>query len=184
MRATTANEAAWIIAGYHLNAASHTVERVFAHLPHEEAVMFNEGEEEEACRDVIEDVVSSQLKAWMILNASNSPDAECASFLTFDQMPKFFRYVNGEWIKRKKDYSRHILGTIKSVRPTFTSTYAVRLLCYHKAGVKSFEELRTVDGVVHETFIGAAKVCFLSTFSYIPKNLIDNIIKKSNYSSN
>ncbi|TKR82505.1 hypothetical protein L596_016223 [Steinernema carpocapsae] len=45
----------------------------------------------------------------------------------------------------------------KPVHPRYTEMFAVRLLAMNRTFITSFEELRTVDNVIHESFVEAAK---------------------------
>ncbi len=66
------------------------------------------------------------------------------------------------WKRRKNQWK--VLARIYPVCPKFAERFAIRLLLLHKAGPTSFEDLRTLDGTLHPTFIQAARVCFLHYF--------------------
>ncbi|PAV86040.1 hypothetical protein WR25_26520 isoform B [Diploscapter pachys] len=154
MRAMTAIEGAWEIAGYGRFGSSHIVETNFIHLPNEEPVIFEEGKEDEVSVTKL-----SRLDAWFALNGTNDIEAKK---LTFNELPKFYKWRNGEWKKYKRNISERKIGRVKSVHPRYAEKFAVRLLTMNRTGIKSFTELRTTvdeDGVemVHETFAGAAK---------------------------
>lgn len=158
MRAVTANEAAWELMRLSRCGMSHDVETQFVHNPDEETISFKMGDEDLAIRRVQMAKVMSHLKAWFKLNANPGPHQALAQSLTFADIPKYFNYIDGKFVHRKNDYSLHILGRIKSVHPRFLSQFAIRLLALNRTGIISFEDLRTVDGVVHDTFVDAAKV--------------------------
>lgn len=58
-----------------------------------------------------------------------------------------------EWVKRK-GYNNTI-GRIYSVSPSQVELFHLRLLLLSVKGKKSFEDLCTVDGVVHDKFSSA-----------------------------
>lgn len=158
MRALTAAEAAWDIAGYNRAGSSHTVVTLFVHCPGEEPIKMNLDKSEQTYAKVLNEEVLSRLKAWFQLNKSTGPRAIKAKECTYDELPKYFTYKKNKWTLRKKDYSLHTLGKIKFVRPRYLEQFAIRLLCMNQRGVKSFDELRTVNGKLHDTFVGAARV--------------------------
>ena len=48
------------------------------------------------------------------------------------------------------------IGRLYSVHPAQVQLYALRLLLNHVRGPTSFEDIRTVDGVLHDSFQDAA----------------------------
>lgn len=60
-----------------------------------------------------------------------------------------------------ESFRKSALGTVASVNPRRAELFAIRILCLHRKGIQSFEELRTVGDIVHPTFVDAAKVCLL-----------------------
>lgn len=116
------------------------------------------GDEEEANRVAESGAVQSKLTAFFSLNASDALHSDLARTLTFAEVPKFFTYSSGAWKWRRNDYSAHVIGKVKAVLPRYIVPFAIRLLALNKRGPTSFEDLRTVDGTVHETFVDACKV--------------------------
>ena len=52
------------------------------------------------------------------------------------------------------------MARIKSVWPGMGEVFYIRLLLFHKPA-RSFEELRTIDGTLHDTFEGASRAAGL-----------------------
>jgi hypothetical protein len=63
----------------------------------------------------------------------------------------------GVWVPRVKGSKAGVLSRVTSVSPKNTDVYAIRLLLMTIPGPKSFIDLRTVDGVVYESFVDAAQ---------------------------
>jgi len=59
-----------------------------------------------------------------------------------------------EWIPRSKGFS---LGRLTYVRPTSGELYFLRLLLNHVRGALSFDHLKNISGVMHQTFQHACK---------------------------
>lgn len=155
MRAVTANEAAWEIAGNRRNAKSHQVVFLSVRRPQEEPIVFAPGEEEGMAQRLQTEDPMTPLKAWFELNRTGEV---AARNVTFDRIPRFFYYKNGRWIKRNPQKGKEVLGRIWSVKPTNRELFAIKLLCENVGNPRSFEELRTVNRRLYPTFVEAAQV--------------------------
>ncbi|KAK0408318.1 hypothetical protein QR680_003886 [Steinernema hermaphroditum] len=140
MRAATSCEAAWEVSAYGTNGSSHSVFTTYIHAPDEETVIVPTGHEEEVLHRIEqqENELPSMLKAWFKIN-SHPP-------------------AGTEDILRDLTFCR-----IKSVHPRYMEKFAIRLLAMNRKFMKSFEDLRTVDGIYYDTFVDAAKQLGLMT---------------------
>ena len=117
------------------------------HLPNYQAVYFQAGEEELALENAVEN--DTHLTAWFKLNRENQhaqqflyPEIPC--HFVFDQKNKI-------WKTRQRGAGK-VISRMYSARPNEGERFFLRLLLLHTPGATSFEDLRTVDGVLLETF--------------------------------
>ena len=96
---------------------------------------------------------NTTLTAWFQLNQVNE-DAhqylytDIPVHYTFDKRTKVWR--------RRRCQAAPTIGRVYQVQPTDPQRYALRLLLLDRSGVTSFEDMRTVDGQLHDTFKEAA----------------------------
>ncbi|CAG8492365.1 13106_t:CDS:2, partial [Dentiscutata heterogama] len=79
-----------------------------------------------------------------------------AANLLYSEFPKFFRWVKGAWIRRKRSGSK-VIGRLYSCSPIDSERFCLRLLLCHIRGPTSFESLRTINGITYLTFKQAAQ---------------------------
>jgi hypothetical protein len=92
------------------------------------------------------------LTAWFKLNAKN-PDAR--QYLYHDIPQHFVFERNGTWKHRLQGES--VIGRMYSVSPSDVEHYHLRLLLLYTPGACSFDDLKTVDGQICQTFMEATK---------------------------
>jgi PIF1-like helicase len=93
------------------------------------------------------------LTAWFKLNQS---DTDANEYL-YPEIPEHYTFVQSsrKWKKRQRGHAKTI-GRMYTVSITQGDIFYLRLLLLHVRGAQSFEEVRTVDGIVCETFKEAA----------------------------
>ncbi|XP_024871388.1 uncharacterized protein LOC112454320 [Temnothorax curvispinosus] len=141
----------WRLNGYDLFMRSHTVIRLAVHLPNRQMVYFRAGNEEQAVqRELTRDTT---LTAWFKLNQS---DENAVHFLYTD-IPSHYIYERKEtkWKRRKRGIAK-IIARLYTVNIKDNERFYLRLLLLHVTGAKCFEDLRTFNGILYETFKDAA----------------------------
>jgi len=145
-------EASWRILEKKLQDKSHTIIRLPVHLPNEQNVIIE--------NEAIEEAMTSALnQVTMLIDyfSLNSRDEEARQYL-YVEIPRYYTLkkekINGRnvshWVKRKS----HCIGRMYSVSPTQTELLHLRLLLTLK-GVTSFNDLRTVNGEICQSFSAA-----------------------------
>ncbi|CAF5002532.1 unnamed protein product [Rotaria sp. Silwood1] len=149
-RYVSAPEAAWRLFEFPLHDKSHAIIRLAVHLPNQQPIYFAEGKE----RQALERAASKDttLTAWFKLN-SKDPDAR--QYLYHDIPHHFVFERNG--IRKRRLQGENIIGGMYSVSPSDVERYHLRLLLLHVPGACSFDDLKTVDGQVCQTFMEAAR---------------------------
>ncbi|XP_044014055.1 uncharacterized protein LOC122856420 [Aphidius gifuensis] len=144
-------EACARILNYSLHGRSHAVVRLPVHLPNQQTVMVDDIDNEDAIQAALNK--ESMLIAYFALNA-HDPQARD---LTYSEIPTEYVYKKlagtstYTWQQRKSHFST--LGRMYSVSPAQTELFHLRLLLICTKGATSYENLRTVDGIVHETYV-------------------------------
>ena len=135
----------WRLLQSPMHERSHSVMRLPVHLPNQQLIFFEPGREEEA----LEAARSrrTKLEAWFSLN---STDAD-AQQLHYTEIPYHYVFVRNNWQRRQRG-SSHIVTRMYVVGIREEERFYLRMLLLHIPGATSFEFLRSVDGVVYNTF--------------------------------
>jgi len=131
------------------NARSHAVIRLPVHLPNQQMIYFEEGNEEQALQEA--QTGKSKLEVWFELNRVD-PNAHQWSYI---EIPNHYYFVKNEW-KRRQRGGDNMVGRMYTVSPKDPERFYLRILLLHVRGATSFESLRTVNGMIYETFKAAA----------------------------
>lgn len=116
------------------------------HLPGQQYLVYNED-------DPIDEFIAkgsvsrSKFLAWMIANRKYPQARE----LTYADFPIKFVWLSHtrEWKPRDRGFG---IGRITYVPPTYVETYSLRVLLNIVKGPRSFEEIRTINGVIYPSF--------------------------------
>jgi hypothetical protein len=144
-RYVSASESAWRIFGFDLHHQYPPVLRLAVHLENQQPVYFKPSDTPQS---VIQRQKLTTLEAWFELNRTD-PDARTLKY--FDLPTK---YVWKQDLRRWKTRQRQTgnVGRMYFVHPGAGERYFLRLLLNHVAGCQSYQDVRTVDGVVHGSF--------------------------------
>ena len=118
------------------------------HLPDEQPIYFSEQEDPAILRQRMDDS-SSTLLAYFKYNFEQ---ADGRQYL-YHEFPIHYVYVRKQGWKPRTQ--RRSIGRMYSASPFMGARYYLRLLLTVVRGATSFEHLRTVDGVVHDSFKAA-----------------------------
>lgn len=140
-------EAMWRLHERPLYQKSHAIERLPVHLPQEQMVYFQLGEDAQI--DVANEK-NTKLTAFFELCENNF----AARQFLYSEIPEHFVWGKGEWKPRKR-FTKTI-GRIYTVNPIDRERFSLRLLLLHVKGPTSFDFLKTVDGTLYATFSEAA----------------------------
>jgi len=85
--------------------------------------------------------------AWLELNKR---DPEAAKFL-YEQIPNFYTWNGKDKEFRRRLKPSFVVGRINYVPPKIDDAYHLRILINNKKEPFSFDDIKTVEGVVHES---------------------------------
>ena len=145
-RYVSAPEAIWRLRENPMHDRSHSVMRLPVHLPNQQRVMFQEGHEEEALLRT--QTEPTKLQSWFKLNEN---DMNARQYL-YTEIPHHYVFSKGNWQVRKRGGEK-VVARMYTVGVKDEERFYLRILLLHVRGATSFESLRTVDGVVQDSFI-------------------------------
>ncbi|XP_052185281.1 uncharacterized protein LOC127796918 [Diospyros lotus] len=139
-------EVAWRIFGHPLHAEMPTVVRLALHLPGMHRVVFNPEESLETIQSRVGQQMSTLTGFFAYCAGSED---ECP--FTYQEFPQHYVWLKSEkrWKSRERGYA---IGRMYFASPNCGERFYLRLLLTVVKGPKSFQSLRTVDNVVHDTF--------------------------------
>lgn len=149
-RYVSAPEAIWRMRENKMHDRSHSVMRLPIHLPNQQRITFEEGNEEEAI--VAAQTRTTKLESWFNLN---SVDPTAQEYL-YTEIPNHFVYVKNNWQRRLRGGEK-IVPRMYTVSPRDEERFYMRTLLLHVRGADSFEALRSFDGILYDTYKAAAQ---------------------------
>ncbi|KAK6012895.1 hypothetical protein OSTOST_21927 [Ostertagia ostertagi] len=178
-RYVCAPQSIYRIFGYTMQDKSHTVCRLAVHLPEFQTVHFVQGQEQQYFERAQQSFTT--LTAFFELNRRCNEMYENGLLADFPidarniyyyQFPEYFTFdVRRGWTPRRREGKQNI-GRMFTVSPLDTERYCLRVLLLNTKGKTSFEDMRTVDGTIYESFAEAAKVAgFLDDDRYFRQSL-------------
>jgi hypothetical protein len=144
--AFTLEEASWRIFKFDMHERFPIVERLQYHLPNQQMVLFDDDD------DVQEVVTRSTISRMMLTDwFKTNQELKVARSLSFDQFPQQWVWNQRlrRWTMRKRGFA---IGHMYYAHPTSGEHYYLQMLLNCVKGATSYEHLRTVDGIEHDTF--------------------------------
>ncbi|XP_062189934.1 uncharacterized protein LOC133892964 [Phragmites australis] len=151
MRYISTTEACWRLFQFDLHYQDPPVERLNFHLENEQQVIFPDSTDiEKIVRK--EGVKITKFTEWMETNKQYEEARE----LKYGDFPTKWVWHSDKrkWEKRKKHYA---IGRIYYAHPASGERYYLRMLLNTVKGCTSYEDIRTVAGVIHPTFKSACQ---------------------------
>ncbi|XP_061352378.1 uncharacterized protein LOC133297280 [Gastrolobium bilobum] len=145
-RYVSACEAAWRIFGFDIHSRYPPVQRLTFHLPNEKNIIFSDNDSLYDVKTRAESRLSI-FESWMDAN-KKYPEGR---HLTYGEYPTefVFKEKTHEWNPRKKGFS---IGRINRFSANNGEDSYLRTLLNFQRGCTSYEDLRTINGVVFPTF--------------------------------
>ncbi|XP_060960966.1 uncharacterized protein LOC133031476 [Cannabis sativa] len=145
-----APEAMWRIYGFIVNEMYPSVYSLHLHLEHQHPVTFR-ADQDLSNIATSEHFKKSMLTEFFVLNRTD----QNANALPYKQIPESYVWNQQHkiWSTRRK---KTVIGRIVTTNPFEGERYYLRILLNHVRGPLSFEDLRTVNGVLAPTYREAA----------------------------
>lgn len=145
-RYVCASEASWRIFAFDIHNRWPSVDRLPVHLPGAKHMFFQDTADlEKVCERASSK--PSKLEAWFVAN-KELPHSQNFAYAEF---PRHFTWVpqSGKWKLRQKG---DVIGRLAEVHATSGDLLYLRMLLLRRKGMLSFTDLRTVDGIVYNSF--------------------------------
>lgn len=149
-RYISASEAHWRISGFSMHEEYPSVVRLAVHLPGQQNVVFD-SEDPNAISAVEErGAPKTTLTEWFALNAA----VPAAREHLYEDVAGAYRFHPGtkKWEPRKRFPTGRPVGRVYTVNPREGERFYLRLLLSHVRGATSYDDVRTFDGTVYDTF--------------------------------
>ena len=156
LRSIGASEACWRLYDVPMSQRQPNVVALQVHLQDQQLVYFEPGQERRAAQAARR----THLTAWLEYNReSAATDPDCLHLL-YPDFPSRYTWQAGQkvWRKRRQQQATEAIGRVVSLSPRHGDIFFLRVLLHHVPGATSFEELRTVDGVVCVTYREACRL--------------------------
>ena len=146
-----ASEGVWRIFHFDMHNEFPNVVRLEVHLPGHHLVRFNPDEDTAAVMDRASRE-ETKLSAFFKANRDTGKLGDTARQLTYQEFPQKLVWDRNKkrWAVRKQD--RFSIGRMHSASPTSGERFYLRTLLTIVKGSTSFEDLRTIAGVIYPTF--------------------------------
>ncbi|XP_076065050.1 uncharacterized protein LOC143039083 [Oratosquilla oratoria] len=173
-RFINSNEATWRIFSFDIHRCSPAVFMLDLHLEGEKSVFYTDSMTAEQVEKKVN--ADTHLTAFFKICRRD----EFARTLYYYQMPLHYVYNirTNRWEQRKT--VRGSLGRIRAVTSKAVELFFLRLLLTHKKGPTSYEDLRTVDGVMYDTNLEAVKASGLLSDASVWSETVMDVINSTN----
>lgn len=133
-RFLTSFEGFFRIYGYHLIKFSHTVIRLAVHLPDQQRILVAENASTQELQ--LAAISETTLTAWFKYNNENNAlNDQLAPTLLYPEFPRFYRFINGKWVRRIQNLTERTLSRIYAVNPRNIELLCLRTLLLHRRGM-------------------------------------------------
>ena len=150
LRSIGSSEACWHIFNFNIAKKFPAVIALRVHLEEEQHIVFDIGNEQET----LENQRCTELTAFFEYNLQNPRTRE-----TYVDFPEKFTWDNSlkKWKPRKNNLDT--IGRVHTVHPVAGDVYYLRMLLHHEhsKGCTSFQNLKTVNGELKESYQEAAR---------------------------
>lgn len=152
-RYLSSSEAVWRIFGFSIHERFPPVIHLAVHLENGQRVYFNS--------DNLAEKVNNPPQTTLLSFFELCKTDELAKLLLYFEVPSYYVWQKNKFVRRKRGKpvdgwleikKEHALGRVYTVHPKNTECYHLRLLLHEVRGPSSYDDLKTVNGVLHSTF--------------------------------
>ncbi|XP_068994247.1 uncharacterized protein [Neodiprion pinetum] len=155
-RYISTSEAVWRLLEFPIHDRHPTVVHLAVHLENGQRVYFSA----ENMQNIVENPPKTTLTAFFDPCTSDG----FAKTLLHREVPDYYAWANNKFSRRKRgqDVVGHpgikkdaASGRVYSIHPSQSGCFYLRMILHHVRGPTSFQDLKTVDGIVEETYQAA-----------------------------
>ncbi|XP_045454816.1 uncharacterized protein LOC123664266 [Melitaea cinxia] len=157
-RYISTSEAAWRIFEFPIHERHPTVLQLAVHLENGQRVYFT--------TETAVQVAQNPRKTTLLAFFELCNEDEFAKTLLYHEVPQYYTWANNKFTRRKRGENvvgypgikkDSALGRVYGVHPSQSECFYLRMLLHHVRGPTSFQYLKTVDGVLKETYQAACR---------------------------
>ena len=138
-------ESCYRIFGFGLHDNQPTVNRLELHLPNQQLTTFSADADP---NNLMTNIKKTKLMAWFDFNRAT----DVGRHLLYTEFPSDYTFDKNHWKPRVRNQRFNAIGRMYLANPSEGEKYYLRLLLTQRRGITSFENLRTINGILHETF--------------------------------
>ncbi|GBN38924.1 hypothetical protein AVEN_120363-1 [Araneus ventricosus] len=144
-RYVSAPEALWRLNEFNLSHKSYTVVRLAVHLPQQQPIVYQDGQEAQAIERAA--LRKTTLTSWFELNKNDLS----AHNISYSDIPQYYMFDKSttNWKKRQRG-GQNVIGRLSVVSILDTERYYLRMLLLHKSGAISFYDILTQQSIVYQ----------------------------------
>ncbi|CAH1426925.1 unnamed protein product [Lactuca virosa] len=149
-RYISACEACWRLFRYDIHYRTPPVERLSFHLQDKQPVVFKPSQRVTNVTNVVSKptIAASQFLAWMECNSYD----EKARELSYVEFPTQYVWNKSDKVWTRRKTKTKSLGRINHVSPKSGDVYYLRILLNKVKGPTCYEDIRTVNGTVYDSY--------------------------------
>ncbi|KAK9068544.1 hypothetical protein SSX86_012659 [Deinandra increscens subsp. villosa] len=147
------HEAAWRILNFPIHHRDPAVQALCVHLPNQQNLTFRE---QSSLQEIVDNPAGRRTTLTEWLHCNNTDPA--GRHLRYVDYLKRYRWDlrHKTWIRRTSRKKASI-GRLVYVHPTSGELFYLRMLLNHKTGCRSFNDIKTVSGLIHPTYRAACE---------------------------
>ena len=157
------SRAIWDIFKFRLSAVYPAVQRLVVHEPEDQVIIYENNLDSEDKKQLLESTRTTQLTEFFANNAYELEHPLASHILLnepaghelrYTQYPAYYNWEKKRWIRKTKHTAK--IGRMPTISPRNAQLFWLRNLLLNITGPTSFEDLRTVNDVVYNSFQQAA----------------------------
>jgi hypothetical protein len=149
-RYVSASEGLWRILSYPLHEEYPAIQRLAAYLPNQQAVLFNDSDQIE---QVLNKNCNTTLTRWFLMNQTDI----LARKILYQEVPKHYVWSKDKKKWKPREKRNAIIGRMYFVHPGEGERFYLRLLLNHVPGAQNFDDIKSCNSIIHNTFKNAAQ---------------------------
>ncbi|XP_071689999.1 uncharacterized protein [Rutidosis leptorrhynchoides] len=148
-----AHEASWRIFGFPIHHREPAVQILAVHLDGQQLLNFHA---QQPLHSIVNDIEKKKttLTEWLTFNR-NCSDGHHLTYLEFPS--EFVWNVTAKGWARRRKLNKPAIGRLSYMHPAVGEVFYLRMLLCHQKGCQTFDDIRTVDGIIHLTYRSACE---------------------------
>ena len=138
-------ESCYRIFGFSLHDNQPSVYRLELHLPDQQITSFTTNSDP---INLVNNNKKTKLMAWFDFNRAS----DLGQNLLYTEFPSYFTFASNHWKPRVNAQRFKTIGRMYLANPSEGEKYYLRLLLTQRRGMTSFEDLKTINGNIYETY--------------------------------